>query len=60
MDNALDYEKKLNEFFLNIKAHLRSMKQLNHSDAFTKFDEHDLLLNERFFKDKTTNTYSIM
>jgi cysteinyl-tRNA synthetase len=48
MEKALSYEKMLNEFFLNIKTHLRSMKQLNHSDAYTKFDEHDLTLNERF------------
>jgi cysteinyl-tRNA synthetase len=52
MEKALNYEKMLNEFFLNIKTHLRSMKQLNHSDAYTKFDEHDLTLNERFSKIK--------
>jgi cysteinyl-tRNA synthetase len=48
MEKALIYEKLLNEFFLNIKTHLRSMKQLNHSDAYTKFGEHDITLNERF------------
>ncbi|CAF5035850.1 unnamed protein product, partial [Rotaria sp. Silwood1] len=48
MEKALSYEKMLNEFFLNIKTHLRSMKQLNHSSAYTKLDENDLQLNERF------------
>ncbi|CAF0971316.1 unnamed protein product [Rotaria sordida] len=48
MEKTLNYEKMLNEFFLNIKTHLRSMKQLNHSNAYTKFDENDLQLNERF------------
>lgn len=48
MEKALIYEKMLNEFFLNIKTHLRSMKQLNHSDAYGKFAEHDIALNERF------------
>jgi len=48
MEKALSYEKMLTEFFLNIKTHLRSVKQLNHSDAYTKFEEHDLALNERF------------
>jgi cysteinyl-tRNA synthetase len=52
MEKALGYEKMLNEFFLNIKTHLRSMKQLNHSDAYTKFDDHDLALNERMSKIK--------
>jgi cysteinyl-tRNA synthetase len=52
MEKALNYEKMLNEFFLNVKTHLRSMKQLNHSDAYLKFDEHDLMLNERFSKIK--------
>ena len=48
MEKALNYEKMLSEFFLNIKTHLRSLKQLNHSNAFTKFDDHDITLNERF------------
>ncbi|CAF0898720.1 unnamed protein product [Adineta steineri] len=48
MEKALTYEKMLSEFFLNIKTHLRSLKQLNHSSAYTKFEEHDLTLNERF------------
>ncbi|CAF2465027.1 unnamed protein product [Rotaria sp. Silwood2] len=48
MEKSLNYEKMLNEFFLNIKTHLRSMKQLSHSGAYTKFDENDLQLNERF------------
>jgi len=48
MEKALSYEKMLNEFFLNIKTYIRSLKQLNHSSAFTKFDERDLTLNERF------------
>ena len=48
MEKALIYEKMLNEFFLNIKTHLRSMKQMNHSDAYGKFAEHDIVLNERF------------
>ncbi|CAF2042364.1 unnamed protein product [Rotaria magnacalcarata] len=48
MEKTLSYEKLLSEFFLNIKTHLRSMKQLNHSNAYTKYDEYDLQLNERF------------
>jgi len=52
MEKALIYEKMLNEFFLNVKTHLRSMKQLNYLDAYSKFDEHDLALNERFSKNK--------
>ena len=48
MEKALGYEKMLNEFFLNIKTHLRSMKPLNHSDAYGKFAENDVALNERF------------
>ncbi|CAF2977534.1 unnamed protein product [Rotaria socialis] len=48
MEKTLSYEKLLSEFFLNIKTHLRSMKQLNHSSAYTKYDEYDLQLNERF------------
>lgn len=48
MEKALTYEKLLSEFFLNVKTHIRSMKQLNHSDAYTKFDEQDIALNERF------------
>lgn len=48
MEKALTYEKMLNEFFLNVKTHLRSMKLLNHSNAYTKFDNDDLQLNERF------------
>lgn len=47
MEKALIYEKMLSEFFLNIKTHLRAVKQLNHSNAYTKFDAHDLELNER-------------
>jgi len=52
MEKALHYEKMLYEFFLNIKTNLRSMKQLNHSNAYTKFDDHDLALNERFSTSK--------
>ena len=48
MEKALSYEKMLNEFFLNVKPHLRSMKPLNHSSAYVKVLEHDLTLNERF------------
>lgn len=47
MEKAVTYEKMLSEFFLNIKTHLRSMKQLNHYDAYTKFGDHDIVLNER-------------
>ena len=52
MEKALSYEKMLNEFFLNVKTHLRSLKQLNLSNAFTKYDERDLALNERFSSSK--------
>ena len=52
MEKALTYEKLLNEFFLNIKTYLRSMKQLNHSNAYQKCDERDLTLNETFSKKK--------
>ena len=52
METALNYEKNLNEFFLNIKTHSRSLKQLNHSDDYAKFNDYDLLLNERFLKIK--------
>ncbi|CAF1167383.1 unnamed protein product [Adineta ricciae] len=48
MEKALTYEKMLSEFFLNIKTHLRSIKQMNHSNAYTKFEKHDAELNERF------------
>ena len=48
MEKALTYEKMLDEFFLNIKAQIRSMKPLSHSDAYTKFNERDLKLNEDF------------
>ena len=53
METSLNYEKMLSEFFLNVKTRLRSMKQLDHSDAFTKFTEQDLALNERFSKIKS-------
>lgn len=52
MEKALTYEKLLNEFFLNIKTHLRSMKQLNHSSAYQKYDERDINLNETFSERK--------
>jgi cysteinyl-tRNA synthetase len=52
MEKALNYEKMLNEFFLNIKTHLRPMKQLNYREAYQKFEEYDLTLNERFSKIK--------
>lgn len=48
MDKPISYEKMLTEFFLNIKTHLRSMKPLNHSAAYRKYDERDLNLNETF------------
>jgi cysteinyl-tRNA synthetase len=48
MEKVLNYEKMLNEFFLNIKTHIRPLKQLSSSNAYTKFDERDLALNERF------------
>lgn len=53
METALNYEKMLSEFFLNIQTRIRSMKQLDHSDAYTKFTEQDLALNERFSKIKS-------
>ena len=48
MEQALAYEKTLNEFFLNIKDHLRSMKPLTHADGYLKWNEQDLALDERF------------
>lgn len=48
MEKALTYEKMLNEFFLNINSQIRSLKPLSHSDAYTKFNERDLKLNEDF------------
>ena len=53
MEQAISYERLLNEFFLNVKTHLRLMKQqTNSTQTFTKFDEHDLPLNERFLATK--------
>ena len=48
MEKALSFEKMLKEFFLNINSHLRSIRQLNHANAYTKFEERDLQLNGYF------------
>ncbi|CAF1265362.1 unnamed protein product, partial [Didymodactylos carnosus] len=47
MDRALIYEKLLNEFFLNVKTHIRN-RNLNDIKSYTKFDENDRQLNEEF------------
>ncbi|CAF0927404.1 unnamed protein product [Didymodactylos carnosus] len=45
MDRALTYEKLLNEFFLNVKTHIRNIK-LNDIQSYKKFDDKDKQLNE--------------
>ncbi|XP_055341904.1 cysteine--tRNA ligase, cytoplasmic-like isoform X2 [Paramacrobiotus metropolitanus] len=50
MDGAVQFEKTINEFFLNIKDLLRSSAADDHS----KWNEEDLKLRDKFFADKKT------
>jgi cysteinyl-tRNA synthetase len=45
MDDAAKYEKMLNEFFLKVEPHLRSIEQLKPSNRI-KFDGDDLKMNQ--------------
>ncbi|XP_022083673.1 cysteine--tRNA ligase, cytoplasmic-like [Acanthaster planci] len=47
MDVAVQYEKTVNEFFLNVKAILRSTPS-NGPEAFEKWNEPELNLNQQF------------
>lgn len=48
MENAIDFERKLNEFFLNVKDLMRQRK----SDEMVKFNQKDLDLSEKFLEAK--------
>ncbi len=45
IDDAVKYEKMLNEFFRKVEPHLRSIKQLQPSNRI-KFDEDDLKMHQ--------------
>ncbi|CAF3376738.1 unnamed protein product, partial [Rotaria sp. Silwood2] len=45
---ASNYERTLNDFFVNVKTHLFSIRDSNNSNADTKFNERDLIINEHF------------
>jgi cysteinyl-tRNA synthetase len=48
MEKAIDYDGMLNKFYLDVETHLNLSEQLDDSNTNTKFDEHDLTLNEYF------------
>ncbi|XP_059831537.1 cysteine--tRNA ligase, cytoplasmic isoform X1 [Hypanus sabinus] len=50
MESAVQYEKFLNEFFLNVKDILRTPTDI--TGRFEKWEEKEVALNERFFEKK--------
>lgn len=53
MEQVISYERFANEFFLNVKTHIRTLKEENDSiKVLTKFNESDLALQERFSSTK--------
>ncbi|XP_072128398.1 cysteine--tRNA ligase, cytoplasmic isoform X1 [Mobula birostris] len=50
MESAVQYEKFLNEFFLNVKDILRTPTDI--TGQFEKWEEKEVALNERFFEKK--------
>ncbi|XP_072375053.1 cysteine--tRNA ligase, cytoplasmic isoform X1 [Scyliorhinus torazame] len=51
MDSAIQYEKFLNEFFLNVKDILRTPTDI--TGQFERWQEQELTLNNRFYEKKT-------
>lgn len=52
MEKALNYEKMVNDFIINIDKHIEPFDQFNNADDYMKFSEHDRILSEYFFKTK--------
>lgn len=52
MDMAIQYEKFLNEFFLNVKCQIRSLGSGTTINTFGKWGEAELELNRKFFAAK--------
>ncbi|KYN07250.1 PREDICTED: cysteine--tRNA ligase, cytoplasmic [Cyphomyrmex costatus] len=49
MNMAVQYEKFLNEFFLNIKCKIRSLGTNTTIDSFIKWSDFEVKLNEKFY-----------
>ncbi|XP_026825423.1 cysteine--tRNA ligase, cytoplasmic isoform X2 [Ooceraea biroi] len=48
MNMAVQYEKFLNEFFLNVKCKIRSLGTKTTISSFTKWSNHEMELNKKF------------
>lgn len=52
IDMAVQYEKFLNEFFLNVKCQIRSLGNETTINTFNKWSDAELKLNKKFFEAK--------